>query len=116
MSIFKLLFNPTPNRTKRIICDCSDVDFIIVPDFLPIEVLRRKAVKYVPTQMLFDGYTLPNVMFCHDAILRYITDETIAQIERKAIRRFPLAESFYLITKPEGIDLHSFAAWVNSLK
>ena len=117
MSVFKLNFPASPKTTRRKIIECSDQDFVIVPDFLPIEVVRRKVAKYEPTEILRDGEPLNNIVNCHYRKFDKISIGGIEKIERKAAnKRYAFAESFYLITKPEGIDLYSFAAWVNSLK
>lgn len=111
MSVFKLNFT-TDRTARRRIIECSDQDFVIMPDFLPIEVIRRKK---------YDGGTFnlnytQNLLYYHRATIDKITDELIKKIAQKATTDFPFNEFFYLITKPKNADFNRFVGWVNSLK
>lgn len=114
MSLYQLRLNPTDNRSIKTLQKCSDIDFIVVPAFMDIEKLRRVVAKYAPTEILSDGELLNRIVYAHS---KSIDGVNIKNIEKAAYKkRYAVYFDFYLITKPEGIDLHSFAAWVNSLK
>ena len=79
MSVFKLAFAPLTNATRRKIIECSDMDFVIVPDFLPIEVIRRK--KYDGGSFNLN-YT-QNLLYYQRATIDKITDEIIVKLRLK---------------------------------
>ena len=113
MSVFKLNFTASPKTTRRKIIECSDQNFVIVPDFLPIEVIRREVAKYDNGH--FINYT-QNLLYYQRSRIDKISDELIKKIAQKAITDFPSHETFFLITKPKNADFNRFVGWVNSLK
>ena len=80
MSVFKLQFTPLSNATRRKIIECSDQDFVIVPYFLPIEVIRRKVAKY--DNEFFVNYT-QNLLYYQRSRIDKISDELIKKIAQK---------------------------------
>lgn len=113
MSVFKLNFTASPKTARRRIIECSDQDFVIVPDFLPIEVIRREVAKYDNGH--FINYT-QNLLYYQRSRIDKISDELIKKIAQKAITDFPSHETFFLITKPKEASFNSFCGWVNELK
>ena len=88
------------------------MDFVIMPDFLPIEVIRRK--KYDGGSFNLN-YT-QNLLYYQRATIDKITDSKIDKMAEKAWQEFPKHNTFYLITKPKNADFNRFVGWVNSLK
>lgn len=112
MSVFKLNPSTDQNSTKSKIVKNSDTDFVIITAYIGEGKLRRLLTAYKPMEILPSGYPLDNVAYSHHGQMsldaRFALN-VIKRIEQKT------CYDFYLVTKPEGVTLQSFAIWLNNL-